>query len=86
MRVIKLKRESGNIKKKRGSLRKRATPTDRYLKWLCQQNRHASAPHLKIELENTCDINTVRCSGMGMWGEMGSLLIFELQKKKKIKK
>ena len=30
---------------------------DKYLKRLCLRNRHASEPHLKVELENTCGIN-----------------------------
>ena len=58
LRVNKLKCETGGIERKNGSDRKRASTIveDRYLKWLCRQNRHASAPYLKVE-ENTCGIN-----------------------------
>ena len=48
--MIKLRCEIGDIERKSGLGHKRATTVveDRYLKRLCFQNRHASAPYLKV--------------------------------------
>ena len=58
-RLVKLNRETIDIEAKNGSGRKRTTRIveDRYLKRLRQQNCHVSAPHLKVEVENTRGVN-----------------------------
>lgn len=58
-RVLKLERETGDVQRRAGSGRKRVTTKcqDRYLKRMSIKNRHASAPDLKVQLENACGVS-----------------------------
>ena len=58
-RVLKLERETGDVQRRAGSRRKRVTikSQDRYLKRMSLNNRHASAPDLKVQFENACGVN-----------------------------
>ena len=59
--VTKLKLETGFTERKIVIGRKRVITTvkERYLKRLCLQNHHASEPHSKVKLENTCGVSTL---------------------------
>lgn len=57
--MIKLKRETVDVERRAGSVPKMVTTTseDRYLKRKCLRNCHTSAPDLKVEFANACDVN-----------------------------
>ena len=59
LRVLKLERETGDVKGKAESRRKRVTTKsqDQYLKRMSVNNRHASAPDLKVQFENACSVS-----------------------------
>ena len=57
-RALKLERETSSVQRRAGSRRKRVTTKsqDRYLKRMSLNNRHASAPDLKVQFENACGL------------------------------
>ena len=57
--MLKLERETGDVQRRAGLGRKRVTTKsqNQYLKRMSLNNRHVSAPDLKIQFENTCSVS-----------------------------
>ena len=58
-RVLKLERESVDVKRRAGSGKRSVTTKsqDRYLKRMSLNNRRTSAPDLKVKFENACGVS-----------------------------